>query len=68
MVRSLIERLSPLGIEVYFDKVSDRNKQHRMAHSMSKQAWNQVFTKEAWRPEDAPPKPESRESDDDIPF
>jgi ribonuclease HI len=67
--RHAIGRLEDVGIDVFVDKVAETNRCHKIAHRMSRQAWNQVLVQKDWRPPDQPPdwKPVSSE-DDSIPF
>jgi hypothetical protein len=50
------QELRARSIEVVVEEVSETNREHRHADRMSKQAWNQVFFKKEWRPQEHPPE------------
>lgn len=51
----VISALRELGIEFMVEHVTERHPQHKIAHSMSKSAWNQVLHQTTWRPAAKPP-------------
>jgi len=51
----LIGGLAALGIGFQVESVSEKHPQHRLAHRMSRSAWNHVFFETTWRPPSKPP-------------
>jgi ribonuclease HI len=73
----LTARLFGMGIEVGLVKVAETDATHKLVHTMSKNAYKQVLTREDWRPGDDRPEPVRKPApspvrvpawDDDIPF
>lgn len=73
----LCSELATLGVRVEWRHVSGKDKHHKVAHSMTRQARGQVLREQAWRPPENEPAPEWKppsrrlriiENDDDIPF
>ena len=55
MVRRAMDWLEAVDIAVFVQEVGEKDRGHKVAHRMSKQAWTQVLVEPAWQPADQPP-------------
>jgi ribonuclease HI len=62
---ALSARLHGLGMPLGIVKVAESDPTHKIVHTLTQGARNQVLLNPAWRPDAPPPKPAG---DDDIPF
>lgn len=74
--KKIIKQLEQHGVVVVVEKVTESHSNHKKAHRMSRQAWNQVFIDKSWAPRKPPkpkidrptPPPASSTGEGDIPF